>query len=340
MSDRDVVVVGASAGGVEALQRLVADLPPDFQAAVLVVLHTAPTGPSLMPHILGRAGPLLTVEAQDQMTLQPGRVYVAPTDHHLIVSPGHVHVTKGPRENRARPAIDPLFRTAAQFYGPRVIGVILTGMLNDGTVGLLEVKQRGGVAIVQDPDDALFPSMPRSALRYVDVDYRLPLRMIAPELRRLTAERDPKAAVDKPVTLQLAIESKIASLCRLDEVDAMDTIGMLAGYSCPECHGPLWRMKGEGPIRFRCHVGHAYTGETLEVGQAESEESSLWDVLRTLEERVALLRELSDRARELHQPHEAAEWQSRIGCLQEDMLAVRAVLNNGKSGQPPQSAAS
>ena len=330
MVRRDLVVVGASAGGVEALRGLVAALPPDFPAAVLIVLHSAPSGPSLLPGILGRAGPLMAVEGQDKMPLQTGRIYVAPPDRHLIVSPGHVHVTQGPRENLSRPAIDPLFRTAARFYGPRVIGVILTGLLNDGTAGLLDVKRRGGVAVVQEPREALYPSMPLSALRYVEVDERLPLRQIGPRLVELTREEVVEIDVP-PATPQLAMESKFASMGNLDQVETMHMIGALAPYSCPECHGPLWRMNGEGPLRFRCHVGHAYTAEILELGQGEAMELHLWSLLRTLEERASLLRELSDRARETNHPAEASAWERRIARLQDEMRDVRALLANGKS---------
>ncbi|HEX7899270.1 MAG TPA: chemotaxis protein CheB [Planctomycetota bacterium] len=330
---RDLIVVGASAGGVDALQALVAGLPENFPAAVLVVLHSAPTGPGLMPHILSRAGVLMAVEGQDRMALQPGRIYVAPPDHHLLVSPGHVHVTKGPRENRSRPAIDPLFRTAAQHYGPRVIGVIMTGMLNDGTVGLLEVKRRGGIAIVQDPDEAAFPSMPLSALRYVKVDHQVRADEISSLLVRLTSEEGVTGPLGLDVPFQLAMESKFAAQETLDEIDTMDSIGALAGYSCPECHGPLWRMNGDGPIRFRCHVGHAYTAEAVLAGQAESLEANLWDVLRTLEERASLLREMAGQAREMNLRHEAADWEGRIRFLEKDMVSVRALLTNGTSGE-------
>jgi two-component system, chemotaxis family, protein-glutamate methylesterase/glutaminase len=297
----------------------------------LVVIHTSPSGPSFMPGILSRAGNLMAVESQDKMPLEHGRIYVAPPDHHLLVSPGHIHVTKGPRENRFRPAIDPLFRTAARFYGPRVIGVVMTGMLNDGTVGLLEVKRQGGVSIVQDPDEALFPSMPTSVVRYVEVDERLPLRKIASRLVHLTSEDSLRMNEEHTVSSQLAMESKFAAMATLDKVETMDTIGTLAPYSCPECHGPMWRMNGGGPIRFRCHVGHGYTAEAMEIGQAEAVEANLWDVLRTLEERVSLLRELAGRAREAKQFVESASWEAQIGCLQEDVLSVRGILSKEQS---------
>jgi two-component system, chemotaxis family, protein-glutamate methylesterase/glutaminase len=170
MARHAIIMVGASTGGVEALRILVAGLPSDLAAAVFIVLHTT-NRPSLLPSLLARVCPLPVVAVADGGAIQVGNVYVAPAGHHLLVSPGHMHVVEGSRENGFRPAIDPLFRSASRAYGPRAIGVILSGMLDDGTAGLLAIKAHGGLAIVQDPDEAIAPSMPRSALAYVEVDY-------------------------------------------------------------------------------------------------------------------------------------------------------------------------
>ncbi len=189
MPGRDIIVIGASAGGVHALVTLVGSLPKRLPAAIFVVLHIPAKGRSLLPDILSRAGPLKAVEAVDGVDIEHQCIFVVPPDHHLLIELGHVCVVRGPKENRHRPAVDPLFRSAAQVYGPRVVGVILTGSLNDGTAGLLAVKQRGGIAVVQDPDEALFSSMPLSALANVEVDYRLPLSSIGPLIVRLASEQ-------------------------------------------------------------------------------------------------------------------------------------------------------
>ena len=193
MQTKHIVVVGASAGGIEALRTLVGGLPAEFSAPVCIVMHTAPLSPGVLDNILSRAGRLPASNARMGERLRPGRIYVAPPDCHLLVEPGVLRVTKGPKENRFRPAIDPLFRSAAQVHGPAAIGVILTGNLDDGTAGLWAIKQLGGTAVVQDPQEALFPSMPRSAIEQVRVDHVVPLSDIAPLLVRLTSKEAPAA---------------------------------------------------------------------------------------------------------------------------------------------------
>ena len=189
MARHDIIVIGASAGGVHALVTLTGFFPQKLSAAIFVVLHIPAKSRSILPDILSRAGPLKVVEAVDCMGIEYRCIYVVPPDHHLLIERGRVRVVRGPKENRHRPAVDPLFRSAAQVYGSRVVGVILTGALNDGTAGLLSVKRRGGIAVVQDPDEALFSSMPLSALANVEVDYRLPLSSIGPLLVNLASEQ-------------------------------------------------------------------------------------------------------------------------------------------------------
>jgi len=328
---RDIVVIGASSGGIEAIQKIVRALPADLPASLFVVIHTAPYSPFLLPGILNRAETLLAVESQDGMTIQPGRVYVARPDHHLLIGPGHVHVVRGPRENLARPAVDPLFRSAARHYGRRVIGIILTGNLDDGSSGLLAVKRRGGVAIVQDPDEARFPSMPLSALRYVDVDHRVPLREIPGLLDRLTREPLPSTTAEEPPPLMVT-ETKIASRQPLDGVETMETLGTLAPYSCPECHGPLWRITDVGPLRFRCHVGHGYTAEAMQAGQTGSLEDGLWEILRLLQERISLFREMQERE---GAAHSKGDWDKRVSALEADIAVVQRLIASGRAGATP-----
>jgi len=264
----DIIVVGASAGGVEALITLVQKLPANFPAALFVVVHFPAQSPSVLPRILNRAGPLPAAHARHEEVIQPGRIYVAVPDHHLLLHSGVVHVVRGPKENHCRPAIDPLFRSAAVAYGPRVIGVILSGSLGDGTAGLLTVKQRGGVAIVQDPVDALFPEMPRTALEYINADYVLPTAEIAPMLVRLAHE--PVAEILSQIVsnndkLEIALaEANMATIENEGRPSAPSV------YACPDCGGTLWELQDGDLLRFRCRTGHAFSAESLLSVQAEA----------------------------------------------------------------------
>jgi two-component system chemotaxis response regulator CheB len=289
---KDIVVVGASAGGIEALRALAAGLPKDFPASVFVVQHTAAESPGVLADILSRAGALPAVNARDRERIKPGHIYVAPPDYHLMVEPGVVRITKGPKENRFRPAVDPLFRSAAQVYGPRVVGVVLTGNLDDGAVGLRVVKQLGGTAVVQDPEDALYPSMPESARRQVRVDYSLPLAEIAPLLARLAKDSAAEEGAHE-VPEQIKIEVAIAKEENALEA-GVERLGDPSPYACPECHGVLLQMKEAAPLRFRCHTGHAYTADSLLHEITEAVEDSLWNSIRSIEESVRLLRHMAE----------------------------------------------
>lgn len=292
MPRKDIVVVGASSGGIEALRVLAAALPKDFASSVFVVQHTAADSPGVLADIISRAGALAAVNARDGEQIKPGYIYVAPPDHHLLIEPGHVRVTKGPKENRFRPAVDPLFRSAAQVYGPRVVGVVLTGNLDDGTAGLRVVKQLGGTAVVQDPEEALYPSMPDSAMRHVPVDYCLPLAEIAPLLARLSRETLDEEGV-REVPEELNIEINIAK--EENSLEAgVEKLGEPSPYACPECHGVLLQMKDTAPLRFRCHTGHAYSADSLLSDITEGVEDSLWSAIRSIEESVRLLRHMAD----------------------------------------------
>jgi two-component system, chemotaxis family, protein-glutamate methylesterase/glutaminase len=304
MPNKHLVVIGASAGGIEALRELVAALPPDFPAPIAVVLHSSPQSPGVLDTILSRSGPLPASNARDREWLKPGHIYVAPPDFHMLIEPGIVRVTKGPRENRFRPAIDPLFRSAGQVYGPAAIGVVLTGNLDDSTAGLWAIKQLGGIAIVQDPEDAMFPDMPRNALAHVRVDHTLPLLEIAPLLVRLTAQ--PPQPAEIPVSEALEVEVKIA---KEDNAIAagIERIAEPSKYACPECHGVLLELKEGNRVRFRCHTGHAYSMESLLAAVSEGIEESLWIAIRSLEEGRLLLCGIAAHVKSAHKDSTVAK---------------------------------
>jgi two-component system chemotaxis response regulator CheB len=293
MPGHDIIVIGTSAGGVEALTTVVRPLPGDLPAAVFVVLHIPAEGPSLLAHILNHNGSLHAVQAEEGMAIKYGHIYVAKPDHHLMVERGKVRVVRGPRENRHRPAVDPLFRSAALVYGPRVAGVILTGALDDGTAGLLAVKRRGGLAVVQDPQEALYPSMPTSALAHVEVDYTLPLTDIGPLLIKLAYEQI-EEEIANPGSKDMEIETN------LEEMD-MNTFnderaGKPSAFSCPECGGVLWELEDGNLLRFRCRVGHAFSLESLQAEQSRAVEEALWTALKTLEESMSLSQRMERQA--------------------------------------------
>lgn len=293
MPGHDIVVVGASAGGVEALQALVRGMPVGLQAAVFIVLHVPAQAPSLLPAILTRQGHLPVSHAISGETIQTGRIYIAPPDHHLIINNGYVQVSKGPKENRHRPSVDVLFRSAARVYGPRVIGVILSGTLDDGVVGLHELKRCGGLAVVQDPEDALYPEMPLNALGSVSIDYKAPALDMGALLARLSVESAPGGEYKVPEGMDLEID---VAKNEVPPGDGIENIARASDFTCPECHGTLFEMESGEMLRFRCRVGHAYTADSLVADHAEALESALWVALRNLEESAALSRRMAERA--------------------------------------------
>jgi two-component system chemotaxis response regulator CheB len=271
-----VIALAASAGGVEALTAVVSGLPRDIPAAVLVVLHITPIGPSVLPSIIGRRSDLPTAHASDGQLLEAGNVYVAPPDHHLVVEDGRARVILGPRQNGLRPAADPLFRSVAATYGPRAAGVVLSGALDDGTAGLVAINAAGGLTVVQDPDEAAFPGMPLSAVTYANPDEVVPLQAIPEILSRFAKE--------------------VADMATDDDQPADPLAGRHAGeqlseFTCPECGGTLW-LTGDLPLQFRCRVGHAFSSESLTAGKQDALEAALWAAIVALEERADLSRRL------------------------------------------------
>ena len=324
MLPRHVVVIGASAGGIEALRELVAGLPADFPAAIAIVLHTSPQSPGVLPEILSRSGPLKAVSPTGTARLRVGSIYVAPPDFHLLIEPGHVRVAKGPRENRFRPAIDPLFRSAAQVYGPNAIGVVLTGNLDDGTAGLWAIKQLGGVAVVQHPDDAMFPSMPQSALEHVNADHVVPLADIAPLLVRLTAApaRDDAFEVPAPMEVEVKIAKQEAPLKA-----GVGKLGEPSPFACPECHGVLLEVKEGSHIRFRCHTGHAYSAESLLSEIRDQIEVQLWNAIRAMQEGDVLMRTMAAHV-DLHSSMDSKTLRERAEELQRQADTLRQMVTS------------
>ncbi len=286
----DVVVVGASAGGVEALSALARALPPDFAAPVVVVLHVPASGTSVLPHILSRAGALPARHGVDGEVLEPGIIYVAPPNCHILVADHRITLDRGPRENGHRPAIDPLFRSAAVAFDRRSAGVVLSGTLDDGTAGLLAIKHRGGATLVQDPEEALYTSMPASAIRYVHPDYVLPTRELVDVLVRLTA----KSGGPRPETTRVGAGNPANQAAPAPAAEHAQP-GELVPFSCPDCGGSLWATMAGELETFRCRVGHAFSLNSVAARHGEMLERALWMAYRALEERAAMSRRIARR---------------------------------------------
>ena len=307
MAHRDLIVIGASAGGIEALQHLLAALPKDLDAAILIVLHTSRHSGSVLPEILQRASRLDAVHPEDNTPIEKGKIYIAPPDYHMLVEDGVLRVIQGPRENLHRPAIDPLFRSAASSHGPRVIGIILTGLLDDGTSGLMVVRAAGGTAVVQDPKTALFASMPRSALAQVPDARVLTLEQMPEAILALTQEEIPadltvNGKASKAMQDKAFEETKISEM-DMSEIENDERPGRPSAFGCPDCGGVLWEIEENGFLRFRCRVGHAYTARNLGAEQRHAVETALWSALRALEESASMFRRMAERAESM--PHES-----------------------------------
>jgi two-component system, chemotaxis family, protein-glutamate methylesterase/glutaminase len=326
MAGHDIIVVGASAGGVEALVEVVSRLPVRLPAAVFIVLHIPTHIPSLLPEILSRAGPLVAHHPEDGEKIKYGHIYVAPPDYHLLVEREHVSVTHGPRENRHRPAVDPLFRSAARAYGPRVVGVVLSGALDDGTAGLLAVKRRGGVAVIQDPESALYPSMPQSALEHVEVDYCLPVSEIGPLLARLAHEPVKEEEVS-PVPEDMEMETGLAEM-DMESLNGEKHVGTPSAFSCPECSGVLWEIQDGELTRYRCRVGHAYSFESMVAEQSDKVEEALWAALRALEENASLSRRIINRAHQNGQERIARNFAEKLQQAEHHAAVIRQLLDH------------
>jgi two-component system, chemotaxis family, protein-glutamate methylesterase/glutaminase len=322
---RDIIVLGASAGGVQALCEVIGSLQPNLPAAIFVVLHVAPHGRSAMPSILSRAGCLPASHPKDGEPIVPGRIYVAPPDRHLILEDSTVCLSRNATENGHRPAIDVLFRSAAREYGRRVIAVVLTGNLDDGTAGLGLIKKVGGVAVVQDPEEADYPSMPQSAIANVPVDHVMPVADIGPLLNELVHEPLPEQAED----LTLEERKDLPDMSEEEEYDG-SIKGVPSGLSCPECGGGLFeRPGGDLPLHFRCRTGHAYSPESLIAKQTDGLEAALWAAMRALQENAALARRLERRARQNGGNGVSERYHRRAEDAEKHAELLRALLQQG-----------
>lgn len=302
MHNRDIIVIGASAGGVDALQKVAAALSANLPAAVFVILHLPPTGRSFLPAMLNRVGPLTAVEASDCEPIKHGHIYIARPDYHLLIANGHVHLTRSPKEGHHRPSINVTFRSAALAYGTRAIGVVLSGALDDGCAGLWEIKSRGGLAVVQDPNDALFPSMPRNALQQVPVDFTASIEDIPALLARLCEGE--------------AMEDHLHH-----KPEARAGVGYL-GFTCPECHGPLSETRQE-PVEFRCRVGHTFSTRMLLDGNASARERKLYEAIVALEEGA----DIAEFAAARVEPEKREELIQKAEKLRRHAGSVREILH-------------
>lgn len=317
------IVIGASAGGLEPLREVVAQLPADLPAPVFVVMHLPANHKSYLPEILSNTGPLPALHPEDNTRIQTGVIYVAPPDHHLLIDDGFVAVKRGPKENGFRPSIDALFRSAAYTYGPGAIGVVLSGALHDGTSGLWGIKRLGGIAIVQEPYQARYPSMPRSALEYVDADYKVRSNEIGPLLTQLTQEQaKQKEMAGKYMEdiRRLAIETQLAAGVNLPEKMVLE-LGPLTQFTCPECKGSLVKITEGDLLRFRCHTGHGFSADALLEGLMETLDRLVWQTTRGFQEASMLLE------------HLGRHMQENGGSAQADVFLAKARKFNQQASQ-------
>lgn len=323
-----VIVIGTSAGGVPALLQLTQDLPADLDAAVLIVLHVG-AHPSLLPELLRMRCQWNVVHAQDGEPPVAGTIYVAPPDHHLLLEARQLRLTRGPKENHARPAIDPLFRSAALNWGRRAIGVILTGQLDDGAAGLQAVKECGGMAVVQDPDTAAQPDMPRAAMAAVDPDACVSIEDMGSTLAALVRRARPAGAAHKPprrLWHEVRINEGVNVMSHVQE------IGSPAELTCPDCGGALFEINDSSPPRFRCHIGHAFSAQTLSSQQGEATEQVLRSGVRALQEKEMLLRRLALVSRASGRLNEAQVGERRADEAREQALSLRRIIEGRGEG--------
>jgi two-component system, chemotaxis family, protein-glutamate methylesterase/glutaminase len=316
-----IIVIGGSAGALRPLKKILASLPANLPAAVFVVIHIAPyAGNGILEHLCELTS-MKSLVGRDGVRFGDGEIIFGPPDFHLIVKPGHVRVARTPRENLWRPSVDVLFRSAAVAYGSHVIGVIVSGALDDGSAGLLAVKRCGGVAIVQSPSDAEVTSMPESAIRNSPVDHVLDADSIAATLAQLSRDA-PSREVSIPS--DLVLEAQFAEK-GLTSAEASQTLGELSEFTCSECSGPLWRLHGD-MLRYRCMTGHALTARSLEEGLNRNLDEALWAAIRQFEQRANLYAKMAADERAQDRRHTAASYEEREQESRSYAHALRRML--------------
>ncbi|HSV16332.1 MAG TPA: chemotaxis protein CheB [Tepidisphaeraceae bacterium] len=321
--------MGASIGGMQAFQRICAALPADLPAAVFIVWHTALHSPGILPDVLNRSARLPVAFARDGEAIEHGRVYVAPPDHHMLLWRDVVQLNRGPRQNRFRPAVDPLFHSAADAFGPRVVGVIMTGGLDDGTAGLMHVKRERGVAVVQDPLDADEPGMPRSALEMVDADFVLPIAQIPEVLVRLATEQpQPPIRLEEAKAQMYNSDKDIGQGLRPEGVT-----GPPAEVTCPDCSGALWRETEDGVVKYRCHVGHSFTEQGLLAAKNEEVELALWTALRVLKENATMYRNIIERSTAAGRLASAEHFKQSLEQTEYELQVIKKALMTDSPGR-------
>lgn len=327
MEKRNIIVIGASTGGFEAFKKIVKELPADLDASVFIVWHMGPNIRGILPGVLNKLNTIHAAHAYDKEPIKSNRIYVAPPDHHLLIEEGRVRVTHGPKENRFRPAVDPLFRSAAHAYGNRVIGVVLSGALDDGTAGLWRIKRNGGIAVVQDPADAEVASMPENALREVMVDHCVPVGEMADLLVKRSAEKIP-ANTEVMKDEKTATEIEIAAEENALKKGAFN-LGAPSSFACPDCHGVLAKIVDGNLVRYRCHTGHAYSTDSLMAAITEKVEESLYNAIRGMDESILLFNHIGDHYAEANQPKLAAAYFKKANeAVERSNLVRKAVLSH------------
>jgi two-component system chemotaxis response regulator CheB len=328
MVKKNIVVIGASAGGFDAIKKLICMLPAELQASIFIVWHMSPDVTGVLPQVLNRCGGMIAVNARDGETIELNRVYVAPPDHHMVIEDETIRVTNGPKENRFRPAVDPLFRSAAVAYRTRVVGIVLSGALDDGTAGLWAIKRFGGTAIVQHPAEAEVSSMPQNAIDAVDVDHIATIEQIGKLIVELSGNEVP---IEQDLPQNENDKTQLEIDIAMDKVNSKIKFfkeGELSPYTCPECHGVLSEIQEGSRLRFRCHTGHAFSSESLLHSLSDNIETNIWTSLRSTQEGIFLLNALGDHFADLNQPKVAAKYFRKAKEANEVAQQLRNVLKD------------